>query len=161
MHRRDLLAALPPAFAFALLAPGHLLAHPHETLARERQGAIEQQVMAVRENIRAAAAARDAAKLRALYVADFAHTHTTGKVDGRDARIAALLAGEPTIELARVEELTIRVLHTDTAIITGRSPLPPSGGDTPRDVRWMQVYARIDGDWRLAASLATGVSPSV
>ena len=155
MQRRALLALLP-----ALVLPGALLAHPHETLTRERQGAIEQQVMAARENIRAAASAKDAAKLRALYATDFTHTHTTGKVDGRDARIVSLLAGEPTIESARVEELTIRVLHSDTAVLTGRSPVQRSDGAGARDVRWMQVFVRVEGDWRLAASQATGLSPT-
>ena len=157
MQRRALLALLP---ALVLPGGGALLAHPHEMLTRERQGAIEQQVMAARDAIRAAVAAKDAGKLRALYAADFTHTHTTGKVDGRDARIVSLLAGEPTIELARVEELTIRVLHADTAILTGRSPIQRSDGAATRDVRWMQVFVRVDGDWRLAASQATGLSPT-
>lgn len=155
MHRRVLLALLP-----ALVLPGTLLAHPHEMLTRERQGAIEQQVMAARESIRAAVSAKDAGRLRALYAADFAHTHASGKVDGRDARIVALLAGEPTVELARVEELTIRVLHADTAILTGRSPIRRSDGAGTLDVRWMQVFVRVEGDWRLAASQATGVAPT-
>lgn len=161
MQRRALLAALLPALALpVLLSPGALFAHPHETLGRERQGAIEQQVMAAREAVRTAAAAKDAGKLRALYAADFTHTHTTGKVDGRDARIVSLLAGEPVIELARVEELTIRVLHADTAVLTGRSPIQRSDGGGARDVRWMQVFVRVEGEWKLAASQATGVSPT-
>ena len=160
MQRRALLALAPALALPVLLRPGALLAHPHEMLSRERQGAIEQQVMAARESIRAAVAARDAARLRALYAADFTHTHTSGKVDGRDARIVSLLAGEPTVELARVEELTIRVLHADTAILTGRSPIQRMDGAGTRDVRWMQVYVRADGDWKLAASQATGLSPS-
>lgn len=155
MQRRALLLALP-----VLLSPGALLAHPHDALSRDRQGAIEQQVMAAREAVRMAAAAKDAGKLRALYAADFTHTHTTGKVDGRDARIVSLLAGEPTIEVARVEELTIRVLHADTAVLTGRSPIQRSDGGGARDVRWMQVYVRMEGEWKLAASHATGVSPT-
>lgn len=156
MQRRVLVALLP---VLALL-PSLSSAHPHETLARERQGAIEQQVMAARESIRAAVLARDAGRLRALYVADFVHTHTSGKVDGRDARIVSLLAGEPTIELTRVEELTIRVLHADTAVLTGRSQITRMDGGGTRDVRWMQVYVRADGEWQLAMSQATGISPA-
>ena len=159
MHRRALLALLP-ALALPVLLPGTSLAHPHEMLTRERQGAIEQQVMAAREGIRTAVSARDAGRLRALYAADFTHTHTSGKVDGRDARIVSLLTGEPTVELARVEELTIRVLHADTAVLTGRSAIARMDGGGTRDVRWLQVYARIEGEWRLAASQATGVSPT-
>ncbi len=161
MQRRAFLAVVPALAALpVLLSPGALLAHPHETLARERQGAVEQQVMAAREGIRAAAAARDAGRLRALYAADFTHTHTSGKVDGRDARIVSLLTGEPAIELARVEELTIRVLHPDTAVLSGRSPIARSDGNGTRDVRWMQVFVRAEGEWRLAASQATGVAPT-
>ena len=160
MHRRAFLALLPALALPALLLPGTPHAHPHEAVTRERQGAIEQQVMAAREGIRAAVSARDAGRLRALYAADFTHTHTSGKVDGRDARIVSLLTGEPTVELARVEELTIRVLHADTAVLTGRSPIARMDGGGTRDVRWLQVYARIEGEWRLAASQATGVSPT-
>ena len=160
MHRRTFLALLPALALPALLLPGTPLAHPHEALTRERQGAVEQQVMAAREAIRAAVAAKDAAKLRALYAADFTHTHTSGKVDGRDARIVSLLAGEPAIELARVEELTIRVLHADTAVLTGRSPIARGDSSGARDVRWMQVFIRAEGEWRLAASQATGVAPT-
>src|SRR3712207_7617283 len=59
----------------------------------------------------AAAAARDAARLRALYAADFAHTHTSGKVDGRDARIVSLLRSEEhTSELQSRQYLVCRLL---------------------------------------------------
>jgi hypothetical protein len=52
------------------------------------------------------------------------------------------------------------VLHADTAVLTGRSPIQRSDGAGTRDVRWMQVFVRVDGDWRLAASQATGLSPT-
>jgi hypothetical protein len=28
------------------------------------------------------------------------------------------------------------------------------------EMRWMQVFVRVEGDWRLAASQATGVAPT-
>ena len=40
-----------------------------------------------------------------------------------------------------------------------RAP-PPVHRAGARDVRWTQVFVRVDGDWRLAASQATGVSPT-
>jgi len=158
MHRRQLLrtAAILP-----VLAAAPALAHPHDQLAGERDGRIEQQVMAVRDSIRRAVEARDVVALRAMYSGGFTHTHGSGKVDGRDARIVALLAGEPTVEMAPVEELTIRVMHADTAIVSGRSPILNRSENRTYDFRWVQVYVRVGGDWQLAVSQATRLGPTV
>ncbi len=160
MHRRVLLAAAGGALA-ALALPGLASAHPHEALTAERHGQIEQQIMAVRARIRDAVQARDVAALRALYSPGFTHTHGSGKVDGRDARIVALLGGDPVIELAAVEEMTIRIPHADTAIVTGKSPILNMRESRSYDFRWIQVYVRVAGDWLLAVSQATRLGPSV
>ena len=151
MHRRALLAlvlAFPASIA---------LAHPHHDLAAERAGHIEQQVMAFRVGLQAAARERNVVKLRDMFAPSFTHTHTTGKMDGRDARLVAILAGEPVIELANVEELSIRVLNADAAVIAGRSPIRSISENRVVQVRWLQVMARVDGAWVLAASQATRV----
>ncbi len=158
MQRRTVILAslvLPLAFA------GRGLAHPHEQLAHERQGQVEQQVMAARARLRDAVAAKDVAALLALYAPGFTHTHGSGQVDGRDARIVALLAGEPTVELAPVDELTIRIPHADTAIVSGRSPILNVTEGRSYDFRWVQVYVRAAGDWQLAVSQATRLGPTV
>ncbi len=157
MRRRT---ALPLLMA-ALAAPAAVLAHPHEQLTAERGGEIERQVMAVRARLADAVRARDAGALRALYAPGFIHTHGSGTVDGRDARIVSLLAGEPAVELAPVEELTIRIPHPDTAIVSGKSPIPNARENRSHDFRWLQVYVRVGGDWQLAASQATRIGPSV
>lgn len=148
------------AFALSLVSAA-ALAHPHDQLLAERQGEVEQQVMAVRARLRDAVAARDVIALRALYAPGFTHTHGSGKVDGRDARIVSLLAGEPTIELARVEELAIRIPHPDTAIVSGRSPIRNVAEGRDYDFRWLQVFVRAGGDWQLAVSQATRLPPGV
>jgi hypothetical protein len=157
MRRRTLLPTLAAALTFPALA----LAHPHEQLTAERSAEIEQQIMAVRARLRDAVQAKDVVALRAIYSPGFTHTHGSGKVDGRDARLVALLAGEPVIELAPVEEITIRVPHADTAIVTGKSPILNTRENRNYDFRWIQVYVRIGGDWQLAVSQATRMGPSV
>lgn len=154
-------AALLAAFATIALLPVAAGAHPHETLTAERQSEVEQQVMLARATIRRAVEAKDAVALRALYAPGFTHTHGSGKVDGRDARIVSLLAGDPVIELAPVEELTIRIPHPDTAIVTGKSPILNRTESRNYDFRWLQVYVRVGGDWQLAVSQATRLGPSV
>ena len=156
MQRRTVLLATLGLAASA----SHGLAHPHDQLAQERQGQIEQQVMAVRVRLREAVAAKDVAALRALYAPGFTHTHGSGQVDGRDARIVALLAGEPTVELAPIDELTIRIPHADTAIVSGRSPILNVAENRSYDFRWMQVFVRAAGDWQLVASQATRLGPT-
>ena len=149
MHRRALLGlflAVPASVA---------MAHPHHDLTAERAGHIEQQVMAFRVSLQAAARERDVVTLRAMFAPSFTHTHTSGRVDGRDARLVSLLAGEPVIELAHVEELSIRVLNADAAVITGRSPIRSISENRVIQVRWVQMMARVDGEWVLAASQAT------
>jgi len=148
---RSFIAALALALSFATPA----FAHPHETLQAEQVGHIEHQIMHMREALLGAIAAKDVAKLRGIYAPSFTHTQGSGKVDGRDARIVSVLAGDPVIETAKVEELTIRVLHADTAILTGRSPILNKTENRDYDFRWMQVWVRVGGEWQLAASQAT------
>lgn len=155
MHRRALLA-----FVLALPASA-AMAHPHHDLTAERAGHIEQQVMAFRVGLQAAARERDMVKLRAMFAPSFTHTHTTGQVDGRDARLVSVLAGEPVIELAAVEELSIRVLNADAAVVTGRSAIRSISESRVIQVRWVQMMARVGGEWVLAASQATRVPEGV
>jgi ketosteroid isomerase-like protein len=99
--------------------------------------------------------AKDAAKLRDLYAPSFVHTHTSGKMDQRDARIVALLAGDPVIETADVTELDIRIPNDWTAIATGLSPITSRVDGKTYAVRWLAVYVRTDKSWAVAASQAT------
>jgi ketosteroid isomerase-like protein len=113
------------------------------------------EIAAFRKTLVDAIKARDAAKLRELYAPSFVHTHTSGKLDARDARIVAALAGDPVIETAEVSELEIRVPNDWTAIATGLSSITSLADGKTYAVRWMAVYVRTEKSWALAASQAT------
>jgi Domain of unknown function (DUF4440) len=118
-----------------------------------------EEIEAFRKALAAAALGRDAVKLRTMYTEGFVHTHTTGRQDGRDARIVALIAGDPVIETAPVKNLTIRVPGGWTAIATGLSPILSTGDGKTYAVAWSAVYVRGEaGDWQLTASHATRVA---
>lgn len=136
-------------------AASPLLAHPHETLSAEQHGDIERQVMAFRASLKDAVAAKDVRALRRMYADGFTHTHGSGKVDGRDARIVALLGGDPVIETASTSELSVRVHGPDAVVVTGKSPILNVAEGRTYEFRWLQVYVRAGGDWQLAASQAT------
>lgn len=117
--------------------------------------AVTTELLAFRAEMKAAMEAKDAAKLKTMYTETFTHTHGSGKVDGRDARIVSLLAKEPVIEDVEMSEVIVRV-HGDTAILTAKSPILNVKENKPYDFRWMQIYVRTStGKWQLAASQAT------
>lgn len=151
-------AALVLAAALAALAPAAVSAHPHDTPKSQEVMRIEANVLAARDAIKAAIGKKDVTALRMLYAADFSHTHTSGKVDNRDARLVSLLSGDPVIETAEVADLHVHVHGRSTAIVTARSPIRSLADGNVHDVRWMQVFVRIDGGWQLAASQVTGIA---
>lgn len=102
-----------------------------------------------------AIAAKDAAALRTMYADSFRHTHGSGKIDGKDARIVSVLAGDPVIETAPAEDLVISVPNGWAAIATGKSPIRSLADGKTYDFRWIVVYVRVGDGWQVAASQAT------
>jgi ketosteroid isomerase-like protein len=130
-------------------------AHPPGRPPTVEDLAIGRAVLDVQANIRAAVVAKDVAALLALFTDDFTHTHGSAKIDNRDARVVALLAGEPTIEMAPLDDLMIRVHGGATAIVSGRSPVRSIADGKTYEFRWTQVYVNVSGAWKLAVSQAT------
>jgi len=114
-----------------------------------------EEIVAWRQAFAKIVAEKDAARLRDLYAPSFVHTHGSGKQDGRDERIVSVLAGDPVIELAPVEDLVIRVPGGWTAVATGKSPIRSLADGKTYLFTWMAVYVRAGDGWQLAASQAT------
>ena len=149
------------AFLVALMgtpAPAPL-AHPLEGPRTPEIEALENEVLAFRKELIDAMTTKDVVRLRTMYVDSYTHTHGSGKVDGKDARIVALLAGDPVIENAPIEDLSIRTFNSDTAIVTGKSPILNKAENRMYDFRWIAVYVKAHGRWHLAASQATRLPP--
>lgn len=146
--------AITTAGPFVLIAAA-AIAHPHETLNAEQHGDIERQIMTFRSALKDAIGARDAVRLRTMYAESYTHTHGSGKMDGRDARLVSLLTGEPVVETAPASELSFRVHGPDLVVLTGKSPILNVKEGRHYDFRWVQVYTRAGGDWQLVVSQAT------
>ncbi len=157
MTRLIVVAALILALLAAPLTA--TVAHPLEGPRTPEIEALEQEVLAFRKELIEAMAAKDVVQLREMYVGSYTHTHGSGKVDGRDARIVSLLAGDPVIENAPVEDLSIRTFNSDTAVVTGKSPILNKAENRMHDFRWIAVYVKAHGKWHLAASQATRLPP--
>ncbi len=139
----------------AVAVSGGAIAHPHHELNDERRADLEKQILTFRNDLKSAVSGKDIAKLKEMYAESFTHVHGTGKVDGRDTRIIALLAGEAVIETASASELSIRIHGSDMAIVSGRSPIVNAQDGKSYDFRWTQVLTRVSGEWQIAASQAT------
>ncbi|MBL6615388.1 MAG: nuclear transport factor 2 family protein [Reyranella sp.] len=143
MRRRTLLAVAP------LLTVLPALAHPpRQPDSAEAQSLIEE-IKGFRDRIAKAVTGKDSRALRSLYADAFTHTDGSGKIDNKDARIAAAMAGEPMIENAPASELSYRVFAGPTVVVTGRSPI------LTYDFRWVAVYVTGRDGWLLAVSQAT------
>lgn len=135
--------------------PFSTLAHPPTVLSPAGERAVGEEIVAFRKALAAAIVARDAARLREMYAPAFVHTHGSGKVDGKDARIVSALAGDPVIENAPVEDLVIRAPSDWTAVATGVSPIRSLADGKTYSFRWTAVYIRTQASWALATSQAT------
>ena len=91
-------------------------AHPPSIVTGEQEKAMSEEIIAWRKEFAHVVEQKDAARL------SFVHTHGPGKHDGRDARIVSVLAGEPVIETAQVDDLVTRVPGGWTSVATGKSP---------------------------------------
>jgi Domain of unknown function (DUF4440) len=131
------------------------LAHPGHTLEPEQIATIEKELLNFRDDMKTAVIARDVALLKAMYAADFTHTHASGQVDAREARILSLIGNQSTIETAHVSDPGVRIYGPDMAIVSGKSTFPDSKTGKDYDVRWMQILSRVSGNWQIVSSQAT------
>ena len=138
-----------------LLPAGVVLAHPPAILSDREEKATVEEVMEFRKAVVRAIENKDAAALRKIYADGFVHTHASGKVDGKDARIVSALAGDPVIEHAPVADVVVRVPGGWTAVATGMSPIRSLADGKTYLFRWTVVYVRMGDGWQIAASQAT------
>ena len=151
LARRAFLALLAaaPAAAIAQTAPRP----PSEGASAT------QEVLALRERIRAAVAKKDRAALEPLYAENFMHMRDSGRADLKAERLALLVSGEQTIETAPEDGLAIQVYGPSTAVATGASPIRDRASGKSAMFRWVVVYVRGESGWQVALSQASRVPP--
>ena len=135
-------------------------AHPIEPSAAT-DGKLLAEIQAMRKDFLQAAASKDAVALRRFYTDDFTHTHTSGKVDGKDARIVSVIANEPTVEAAPTPEFKLSCFGESVCIARALSPIKRGSDGRWFDVRWTQTYVKTGRGWQLAISQATGLPNTV
>lgn len=111
-------------------------------------------ILGLRERIRAAAASKDRTVLEQMLADNFTHQREGGRTDLKRERIELLVSGEQSIETASEDELVIADYGENTASASGLSRIRDPETSRLVSYRWLAVYARIGGRWRLATSTA-------
>ena len=148
-------ALLAVAVASIVLPIAPALAHPPTILSEKAQKLVAEEVAAFRKELAAAIKAKNVTRLKRMYAPTFIHTHGSGKLDGKDARIKSILDGHPVIEDAPVTELVIRIPSDWVGVVTGLSPIKSQVDGKTYAFRWTTVYVREGMSWNVAASHAT------
>lgn len=115
----------------------------------------ESEVLDFSDRVLEAVKNRDRSKLEEYFHPKFTHTHASGKVDDRNARLTVLLKGEETIDSIEPQSLTTTDFGDGLVIARGRSSTTDK---QPQTYQWTRIYRKISGKWFL---LATHVSPVV
>ena len=111
-----LIASLP-------LVADTVLPHRPKALTERQEKAVADEIKAFRAKVAETIAKKDAAAIAALYADRFVHTHASGKVDDKRARVASVLAGHPAIEAAPATDLAFHAPAGWTAVVIGVSAL--------------------------------------
>jgi hypothetical protein len=151
IRRRTALAAL------LALATGPALAQGTPGSRNAAEAGVQQEILALRDRIRAAIATKDRAALDKAYADNFAHLRDSGRSDMKEERIALLLSGESTIETEPEENMVVQIYGPATAIATGVSPIKDRETNRLVPFRWLSVYVRQGDSWQVAVSQATRV----
>ena len=100
--------------------------------------------------------AADAAALDRVLADDLVYTHTTGRVDTKQAFIDSLTSGNISYEAISTRDTVARV-YGDVAVITGSADFEVSAGSQQLafPIRFTEVYEWSDGRWQLVAWQST------
>lgn len=99
----------------------------------------------------------DVATIERLYADDFFSTNADGRVVDKAGWMDLLRSGGFSVDEIRITDSKVR-RYGAAAVVTGRSKYF-SGGVAAWDVRHTQVWAEIDGLWRLTTWQGTPTHP--
>jgi uncharacterized protein (TIGR02246 family) len=121
------------------------------------------EVEAVRQAERAwaqAALKGDAAALDKILADDMTHTHGGGRTESKAQFLEAIRSGAQKYEAIDYDEIKVRV-YGSTAIVTSEPNIRTvnSGVPSSSHSRFLHVYVKQGGAWRLVAHQSTRITP--
>jgi hypothetical protein len=103
----------------------------------------------------------DAAMVKRIEADDAVFLYPDGSIGDKATDVKDMEAGALTADSWEVSEVKVSVLDNDLAVVTGRSIVKGGkykGQPFPYDdIRWVDTYARRNGQWQMVAGGATPV----
>src|SRR5436190_21529377 len=95
----------------------------------------------------------DATALDRIYAADFIGVGPSGRVRTKPQVISDFTSGDLKVQSITIDDVKVRV-YGNTAVETGRSTMigEDKGQTVPRDTRFIRVWVKEQGRWRLVAN---------
>ncbi len=108
-------------------------------------------VLAAEDARFAAMVAADAGDMRRWFADDLVYVHSTGQVESRDQLVESIASGRTRYVAVTPGERQVVPLGSDSAIVRGRGRFQVAAGGNALDlqIRYLAVYGKQDGVWRL------------
>ena len=131
--------------------------------------AIETEIMRIENDWPRVLKEKDVEAVRRVEAEDVIMVYPDGKVGTRDQDLADIQSGALTAESWEVADLKVMVIDNDAAVASGRSTVKggkfkgPDGKvtDISGQYRFVDTFARRNGQWKLVASAGTPVREPV
>lgn len=118
-------------------------------------GPPEQQLIKMNEGLVAAEVRRDFNALNEMFAADYVHVHTNGWVESRADFLKDFETGKRIYHSVDLENVQVKV-YSQSALIMGNAHVrSTSGGEKDNRNRFLAVWVRERGKWRLALWMTT------
>ncbi len=113
----------------------------------------EQAVMSAERVWSKALVANDVATLDRVMAADLTYGHASGKTDTKRTYLARIQSGAQKYLSFQYDPGTTVRVYGDTAVLNGVAQVSSrtDGKDDTLHLRFLHVYVKQDGDWRLVA----------
>jgi hypothetical protein len=143
-----------PFFAYAQTEPSST---KQNVAPAQGSDPVEQALMRLDRELMDAAMRNDKATMERIELATAIFINPGGGIEERGQPGTA----GPKIESIETQDVRVRV-HGDTAILTGRANVKgrfANGADITGSYRYMRVFVKTKGEWRVAATQVTRIAP--
>ena len=125
----------------------------------QRYTAAEREVVRLERRRSAAIAAHDTAWLATVYAREFRGVVANGRRVDRSALFGVFMLDNPTARFT-IDELDVRTIAPDAMTVTGRLRTLGPDGRLAGESRYIHVYGRRAGRWRILVAQGTAVPPA-
>ena len=127
-------------------------------IATAQTGKIEQEILKLEQQWEDALLKADAATLEKLYHDKLIYTHSNASVDDKASYNAKIKSGASKYVSIKRDDIKVTVIG-DTAIVTCHWLVQSLSGTTKNntDARYVHVYVKEKGGWKMAAHQSTYV----